>query len=84
MDGQKVREIVERGGGFFIEVRGGEVRFRDASNINGATLTLYTNACKSAEDVRLALKACRESEQLRNLNVWEKVHAVPPQGGATP
>ena len=82
MDGQKVREIIERGGGFFIEVRGDEVRFRDASEINGETLSLYASACRSAEDVRLAIKASREREQLRNLNVWEKVQAVPPSGGA--
>jgi hypothetical protein len=51
------RVLVEQAGAEFIGVEKNSVLFRDG---DGRTLTLYTFACRSAEDVVLALKGARE------------------------
>jgi hypothetical protein len=51
------RELVEQAGAEFIGVERNSVLFRDG---DGPTLTLYTFACRSVEDVALALKGARE------------------------
>jgi hypothetical protein len=62
------RELVERAGGLFVAAKDGTVLFR--SDAQGRILRLYAQACRTIDDVRLALKSDRE--QVRELTVWEK------------
>jgi len=52
------QEIIEAAGARFGGVRGDSVFFSDPET--GARLSLYLGACRSVEDVRLALKAGRD------------------------
>lgn len=51
-------KLVLEGGGEYLGLRGGNVRFRDPQT--GAVLTLYVYALRTVHDVRLALKSARE------------------------
>lgn len=62
------RELVTRAGGVFVSIRGNLVLFRELPE--GRTLSLYLSACRTVEDIQLALKA--EREQDREFSVWEK------------
>jgi len=50
--------LVELGGGRYVGRRGNSVLFSDPED--GHLFTLYVNALRSPEDVRLALKSHRE------------------------
>lgn len=55
---QFYRDLIERAGGVYVGIWGGSVRFR--AEDKGPLVSLYLTACRSREDVELALKAQRE------------------------
>jgi hypothetical protein len=73
---EQVRALVEAAGGYFLYVLGDEAFFRDGRN--GAQMSLYVSACRSVEDVALAIKANREKIR-SDLNIWERAGEVETQ-----
>jgi hypothetical protein len=67
---EHIRDLVERAGAVYIGVTGDCVQF--AAQPGGAVISLYLFACRSIEDVRLALKA--ERERL-SVDVWQEALA---------
>lgn len=58
------RRLIQNAGGVFLGIRGNAVLFRDDAPY-AQVVSLYLSACRSDEDVRLALKASREELLLR-------------------
>ena len=54
------REVIERAGAVYLGVKDGSVRFRDPET--DSVLSLYIFACRTTEDVELALKSAREPQ----------------------
>lgn len=64
MNDHDYRKLIHNAGGVFLGVRGDVVLFRDDVS-KPVVVSLYLTACRSEEDVRLALKASREELPVR-------------------
>jgi hypothetical protein len=66
MNVEQIRDLVERAGAVYLGMTNDCVQF--APHPGGQVISLYLFACRSVEDVRLALKSYRER---LSVDVWQ-------------